>query len=565
VRYILISGEEAGPISNKLGGIWEVINAEAETLAYLIKKGEIEECNIIMLGPYYRTHGSDWNTDKSRITNLNGLASSEIDGSVKKSIEKLGEKCDIKLASAKMEGVNVGYILFDTSSCAGRSSESREYSLLNEIKKEAYELVGLDSLIYEKESYGKEYEHYLALSYFISTFANELSLSEKVSLHCHEFGVFYAGARLKRLGSGVINVATLHATIPGRGWGAKVLEKIASNDPTWPPFTPVGLANLEALAKYADHATFVGDSTRREAKLFYGIDGLMVRNGIRVRNTEIDWSKKERNLKRIQEFLSNNIYEYYDGKEIIPEKILPIFTISRIELKNKGYPDLLKALTLLDRIIQHHMAEGKIDEDSRVVCFLITAHGPKDKSKLPKGFPVYLPDELLVGEEIRLKNMVYEHKLHVKDMISGRRVISTVLYPTWVGKDDGGLNMTVDEVASACIVGIFPSKYDPFLLTGLEAAKEGTPVVISRVCGFSDAVREWRLREGLMGGVIVVDNVEAPYLETLVDYAMGLESMTKNYLRDRSKYRMICGEALHLAIDMDWIEPVKKYYQILTS
>jgi glycosyltransferase involved in cell wall biosynthesis len=220
---------------------------------------------------------------------------------------------------------------------------------------------------------------------------------------------------------------------------------------------------------------------------------------------------------------------------------------------------------IYDRIMQHHIANGKIDEDVRIVCFLITSHGPKERERLPKGFPVYLPEELLVGEEMRLKQMVYEHDLHVKNLITGRRVVAAVLYPTWVSKNDGGLNMTVEEIASGCVAAIFPSRYDPFLLTGLEAAKEGTPVIVSRVCGFSDAVREWRVKKGLMGGVMLVDNIKPSYIETLTDYAMGLETITKNYLRDRSKYMMMCGEALRLAMDMGWEEPVRRYYQILTS
>jgi glycosyltransferase involved in cell wall biosynthesis len=377
--------------------------------------------------------------------------------------------------------------------------------------------------------------------------------------------VFYALARLKRLGAHITSVATFHATVPGRSGGAGVLEKLAANDSSWPPGTREGLARLESLAKYADRITFVGDSTRMEARLFYGIDGLVVRNGINVASRKIDWEKRNKYRKKIQRFLSENIYEYYGGKKINPKDILPIYTLSRIELENKGYPDLLDSLVIYDRVMQNHIRNGKIDENTRIVCFLIASHGPKDKDRLPKGFPVYLPEEILVGEELRLKNMVYEKELHVRDLVSGRRIVAAVPYPQWVGRDDGGLGLTVDEIALGCVAAIFPSRYDPFLLTGLEAGKEGTPVIVSRVCGFSDAVREYRIKRGFLGGVVVVDNVKSSHLETLTDYAMGLETITKAYLRDRSKYQMMCGEALRLAEDMDWEEPVKKYYDLLST
>jgi len=51
-----------------------------------------------------------------------------------------------------------------------------------------------------------------------------------VSLHCHEFGVFYAAVRLKKLGVPVSTVATLHATLPGRAAGYNSILKRRNND-----------------------------------------------------------------------------------------------------------------------------------------------------------------------------------------------------------------------------------------------------------------------------------------------------------------------------------------------
>ena len=63
-KWIVVAGEEAGPKSNKMGGIWNVIDAEAMTLASLFNSGEIKEENmpiIIVAGPYYGHCGSDLN------------------------------------------------------------------------------------------------------------------------------------------------------------------------------------------------------------------------------------------------------------------------------------------------------------------------------------------------------------------------------------------------------------------------------------------------------------------------------------------------------------------------
>jgi len=66
-RWIVLAGEEGGPASNKMGGIWDVIDAEAVTLGKLASQGIIERgLKILVLGPNYPTSGSDWNTGKNR-------------------------------------------------------------------------------------------------------------------------------------------------------------------------------------------------------------------------------------------------------------------------------------------------------------------------------------------------------------------------------------------------------------------------------------------------------------------------------------------------------------------
>ena len=73
-RWIVLAGEEGGPVCNKMGGIWDVIDAEARTLAKLAAKKEIEsDLKILVAGPYYPTQGSDWNKGKSRVTDISGL------------------------------------------------------------------------------------------------------------------------------------------------------------------------------------------------------------------------------------------------------------------------------------------------------------------------------------------------------------------------------------------------------------------------------------------------------------------------------------------------------------
>ena len=577
-HFFIIAGEEAGPKSNKMGGIWNVIHGEATTLAALFDFGKLEtkgETEILVVGPYYGYRGADWNRGLSRITSMEGFSPLSIDGELRRSLESL-ENSGIKVFTGENHVGNkrIGYLQFQTSDFGKIRSTymGREMTLESIIKAEAYEHFGLDSLRYESMSNGLEYTHYLSLSYAISELVRLLTGSTKgfspcpgVSLHCHEFGVFYAAARLKKLGVPVNTVATLHATLPGRTAGYNSIQKRRNNDSTWPSGVPENLAALEALALYADTVTAVGESTRQEARLFYGINGIVIRNGITIESDKIDWNQKERCLEQIRKFLSVNLYKYHGGERIEPEKIIPIFTISRIEIENKGYPELLDSLVALDHIIKNSILEGHMEEGVRVICFLVTTEGPK--TNLLEGFPVNLPKELLVGNELRLQQMIEERGLDFSKMVRGKCSVSAVLYPQILSISDGGLGMEVGDFMAGCCAGIFPSRYDPFLLTGLEAGKEGTPSVVSQVCGFSDAVRAIEpLVEGEgLGGVIVVDNVDLSYYETVLDYALAVSYFTRNFIDDRVKYRLLCREALLLAKDMGWEEPTRQYYELMSG
>ncbi len=41
-HFFMVTGEEAGPKSNKMGGIWNVIDGEALTFATLFNSGTLE-------------------------------------------------------------------------------------------------------------------------------------------------------------------------------------------------------------------------------------------------------------------------------------------------------------------------------------------------------------------------------------------------------------------------------------------------------------------------------------------------------------------------------------------
>ena len=179
-HFFIIAGEEAGPKSNKMGGIWNVIDGEAHTLATLFNSGKLEtkdEIEILVAGPYYGHRGADWNRGLNRITSMEEFDPLNIDGELQRSLESL-ENSGIKVFTGEkcVGNTRIGYLQFQTSDFGKIRSTymGKEMTLESRIKAEAYEHFGLDSLRYESMSNGPEYTHYLSLSYAISELARLL-------------------------------------------------------------------------------------------------------------------------------------------------------------------------------------------------------------------------------------------------------------------------------------------------------------------------------------------------------------------------------------------------------
>jgi hypothetical protein len=167
-RWIVLAGEEGGPVCNKISGVWNVIDAEARMLAKLAARKELEcDFRVLVAGPYYPTQGADWNKGKARITHVGGLAPLEMNDELASALDHLkSEGIDVTTAEAEVDGVPIGYLLFNTAYYDSiiTTKYGQKMTLTNAIKTEAWEVSRLDSIRFEKASYGAEYAHYLNLS-----------------------------------------------------------------------------------------------------------------------------------------------------------------------------------------------------------------------------------------------------------------------------------------------------------------------------------------------------------------------------------------------------------------
>ena len=94
--------------------------------------------------------------------------------------------------------------------------------------------------------------------------------------------------------------------------------------------------------------------------------------------------------------------------------------------------------------------------------------------------------------------------------------------------------------------------------------EEGTPSIVSRAAGYSDALKKikhacsgpgWSHNRGQHRGT--------PAQETVLDYALAMDYFTWTYLEDEVKYRLLCEESFSLAKQFSWTEPVMEYYRNL--
>jgi len=69
--------------------------------------------------------------------------------------------------------------------------------------------------------------------------------------------------------------------------------------------------------------------------------------------------------------------------------------------------------------------------------------------------------------------MIAQKGLDFSKIVRKKGLVAAVIYLQILSISDKELGMEVENFMAGCCAGIFPSRYDPFLLTGLEAENRG--------------------------------------------------------------------------------------------
>ncbi len=134
-------------------------------------------------------------------------------------------------------------------------------------------------------------------------------------------------------------------------------------------------------------------------------------------------------------------------------------------------------------------------------------------------------------------------------------VVKVIFYPTYLSAADGLLSMSYYDIMGGMDVGIFPSRYEPYGLTPVEAGAKNNISVTSDSTGFGMYIKD-KIKEN--SGVKVVKMLDASFDQTtdeLANYLKGLYEMKPKQL---DKLKKSAFESLKI---VDWSEMMKFYYQ----
>jgi len=574
--------EASWEVCNKVGGIYTVVRSKAPIMMEQYQ-------NYFMIGPYFE--------NKARLE----LEKVQPPSPIKKAFDALeskGVKCHY--GTWKIDG-SPKTILIDFS---GLINEK------NDIKASLWESNKIDSM-----KSGWEFEEPMLWSWAVGMLLKEIEKiipSKKIVGQFHEwmsgFAIFY----LKDFSSSVGTVFTTHATMLGRTLSGNgedlynILDKIDPIQKAYQYNVQDKVLAERACAQNADIFTTVSEITAIEAEKILGRkpevilnNGLTIQNFPTIEETSIKHSITK---KLVREFLTYYFYPYYN---IDLDHNLTFFIVGRYEYKNKGIDVLIKALgklnerlkkenttrtisaffwipsgvnrlntdllenknyfkhiktyvyansnKILDSIISDIVMRIPLSSKNIFTKeFLKNLEKDIEVFKRPGNPPVcthYLmnPDNDSITQEFNRQGLDNQEDDKVK----------VIFYPVYLTGADGLLDLSYYDALSASHLGIFPSYYEPWGYTPVEAAALGVPSITTDLAGFGRFIEPNIPTKGLKG-IQVLKRLNRSDDEVVEDlYNMLYEFAMLNH-EERVKNKLIAKGLANLT---DWTNFVHNYLE----
>lgn len=526
--------ESSWEVCNKVGGIYTVLSTRAKTLQDAFKD------KIIFIGP-----------DLGDANSLYFKEDKGLFGEWKVQADKEG--LAVRLGRWCVPGEPVA-ILVDFN---------QYYKDKNQIYTWLWEHYGVDSL----HAYG-DYDEASMFSFGAAKVVESfyrfyLDEATKVIYHGNEWmtglGLLYLNNRLPQ----VATLFTTHATSIGRS--------IAGNNK--PLYDYLFAYNGDQMAcelnmqskhsiekqtaKYVDCFTTVSEITANECKelLDKQVD-FVLPNGF-----ENDFVPKGAAFTRKRKAARKRIFEVANallGEELDDENTLIVSTSGRYEFRNKGVDVYIEAMNRLKwdsrlgkKILAFIEVPGWVGEPRQD---LIDRVNSKQKFDTPLHVPMITH---------WLHNMTHDNVLDMMKYLdmnnSSEDNVKLVFLPCYLNGNDGIFNMKYYDLVLGNDLCIYPSYYEPWGYTPLEAIAFKVPCITSDLAGFGLWVNSELGHYGeIMDGVKVIHRTDYNYSEVADKIKDTVAEFSNLSVSDINKSRANAEKLSRKAL---WSNFIKYYYQ----
>ncbi len=479
----------------------------------------------------------------------------------------------------------------------------------NDIKKNLWDVYQIDSLNAPFD-FNEPVVWATAAGMFIEAFAQKYN-SKKIVAQFHEWlagaGLLYLKEKKAHVGT----VFTTHATILGRSVASvtdlyKVLATIDPIKEAYHHGIPAKFLTERGAAQCADAFTTVSEITGLETEyLLNRKPDVLLPNGLDMESFPSfeDISLKHMDSKfRIKEFLLYSFFPYYSFNL---DETLIYFIFARYEFQNKGIDVFIKSLARLNETMKKEgskktiaafffiptgvkgiqttlienrefyediretvdnnvksirntilvslLSQKKLDEAIFSTDFQTDAK--RKMMKFQKTGHVLPTTHYVVNEEhdAILQGFLQNNLTNTKD-----DPVKVIFYPTYLSGADGLIDLNYYETIVGCHLGVFPSLYEPWGYTPLEAGALGVASITTDLSGFGRYVQAQRPKEICMqdhcdvlqeSGLYVVRRHNKNEEEAVTDLYNVLYHYTTLSKQDRIENKI---EARRIASLADW-------------
>ena len=527
--------ESSWEVCNKVGGIYTVLSTRAKTLQ------EALQDKIIFIGPDF------WKEQESPYFKEDNSLFADWQGEAKE------QGLKIRVGRWTIPGEPIS-ILVDFNPF---------FEKKNQIYGWLWEHYGVDSL----HAYG-DYDEASMFSYAAalvveSFYHHYLDNSKKVIYHANEWmcglGALYINNKLPEIGT----IFTTHATSIGRSIAGN-MKPLYDYLFAYNGDQMAGELNMQSkhsiekqTAHYVDCFTTVSDITAKECvELLDKPVDVVLPNGFDdsfVPSSSQKFAQKRKAARRKMLDIANALLG-----ESLDDDTLLVSTSGRYEFRNKGIDVFVEAM---NRLLRDR------DLKKKVVAFIEVpgwvGEPRKDlQERLESGKKYDTP--LDVPQVTHwLHNMSHDNVLGMMkyyDMHNRKdEKVKVIFLPCYLDGNDGIVNMTYYDVVLGNDLCIYPSYYEPWGYTPLEAVAFKVPCITTDLAGFGLWANSVFGHEGqLADGVKVIHRTDYNYSEVADIIKETVATYSAMSKKEVDACRKHAGDLSKKAL---WSEFIKYYYE----